>query len=136
MVDTLSDPFAKVITGLVVIPAIVVAVTVGAILLLKVLTSGRPEIEASEKFKYERYEAGNPPKGEPRRKVTMQYLGYLILFLAVEPAVILLAIALAAPEYLKLRLFTLYAFLILVYAPLLYYGVKEARRIESWLLEG
>ncbi len=136
MLELLNDPLVRVVAGLVVVPALVAAVTVAAILFLRLITSGRPDVEALEGFKYERYEAGNPPKGEPRRKVTMQYLGFLILFLAVEPAVILLAIALAAPRELLLRLAALYAFLIIVYAPLLYYGLKEARRIESWVLEG
>ncbi len=136
MLELLNDPLVRVVTGLVVVPALVAAATVAAILFLRLITSGRPDVEALERFKYERYEAGNPPKGEPRRKVTMQYLGFLILFLAVEPAVILLAIALAAPRELLPRLAALYAFLIIVYAPLLYYGLKEARRIESWVLEG
>lgn len=136
MLELLNDPLVRVVTGLIVVPALVVALTIGAILFLRMITTGRPDVEALEKFKYERYEAGNPPKGEPRKKVTMQYLGFLILFLAVEPAVILLAIALAAPRELLPRLAALYAFLIIVYAPLLYYGLREARRIEAWVVEG
>ncbi len=136
MLELLNDPLVRVVAGLIVVPALVAGATVAAILLLRVITSGRPDIEAIERFKYERYEAGNPPKGEPRKKVTMQYLGFLILFLAVEPAVILLAIALAAPREFLLRLAALYAFLIIVYTPLLYYGLREARRIEAWMLEG
>ena len=136
MLELLNDPLVRVVAGLIVVPALVAGATVAAIILLRVITSGRPDIEAIERFKYERYEAGNPPKGEPRKKVTMQYLGFLILFLAVEPAVILLAIALAAPREFLPRLAALYAFLIIVYTPLLYYGLREARRIEAWMIEG
>jgi len=136
VLELLADPLIRVVVGLIVVPAIVAAATIAAILFLRLITSGRPDVESLERFKYERYEAGNPPKGDPRKKITMQYLGFLILFLGVEPAVILLAIAIAAPRELLPRVAALYAFLIIVYAPLLYYGLREARRIEAWILEG
>jgi NADH-quinone oxidoreductase subunit A len=132
----LSDPTLTLLASLVLIPTLVFALTMGLVLALRVLLSPARSLEGRERLKYERYEAGNLPRpGEARGKVSMQYLGYLIMFLAVEPAVILLAVALAAPEGLTAPLAALYLFLIAVYAPLLYYGVKASSRVEEWFLE-
>lgn len=133
--EALYDPLVRTIASLGLIPLVVLAATLGLVALIYVLTSDRPDIASREAFKRLRYEAGNPMKGEARGKVSMQYLGYLIVFLAVEPAVILLALALAAPKALYGRLLALYLFLILVYAPLLYYGLRMAGRTEEWVLD-
>ena len=135
VVDLLYDPLIKTIASIGLVPLLVIGATLGLIILLYYITSDRPDIGASEKFKRLRYEAGNPMKGEARSKVTMQYLGYLIIFLAVEPAIILVALTLASPKILYSRLIALYAFLILVYTPLLYYGLRLASRVEEWILD-
>lgn len=120
--------------GFVILPILLTLLLLAVIKFLIVLTRAPPDIEAREKYKLMRFEAGNPMKGEARRKVSMQYLGYLIMFLAVEPAVILLALSLAAPREALSGVLSLYAVFIAVYAPLLYYAVREARRVESWTL--
>ena len=134
--ELLGDPLVKALTGLAILPVILLAVLVGVVVFLMAITRARPDIEAQEPLKYQRYEAGNPPKGEARGKVSMQYLGYLIVFLAVEPAVILLAILLAAPQALAGKLLAVLGVFIAVYAPLLAYSIAESKRVESWMLEG
>ena len=119
---------------LIILPIILVLLLAGVIYFLRIVTMQPRDIEEKEKYKYMRFEAGNPMKGEARRKVSMQYLGYLIIFLAVEPAIILLALVLAAPRELIKNLIYLYGVFIAVYAPLLVYAVRESRRVESWTL--
>ena len=132
----LGDPLVKALTGFALLPAILLIVLVAVVMFLMNITRARPDIEAKEPLKYQRYEAGNPPKGEARGKVSMQYLGYLIIFLSVEPAVILLAILLAAPQALAGKLLTVLGVFIAVYTPLLAYSIAESKRVESWMLEG
>ncbi len=129
-----GEPLIKATLTLIVLPILLTLLLAATIYFLRILTMQSREIEKEEKYKYERFEAGNPPKGEARRKVSMQYLGYLIIFLAVEPAVILLAITLAAPRSLLQSLLYLYVVFIAVYTPLLVYAIKESRRVESWTL--
>ncbi|MCE4602479.1 MAG: NADH-quinone oxidoreductase subunit A [Desulfurococcales archaeon] len=129
-----GDPLVKSALTLVVLPLILTLALAGVIYFLRILTLQSRDVEEAEKYKYERFEAGNPPKGEARRKVSMQYLGYLIIFLAVEPAVILVALTLAAPRTMLSNLLYLYAVFIAVYTPLLVYALREARRVEAWTL--
>lgn len=137
MLEYLSDTLVKASTSLVILPVILILILAAVVVLLDRLTRARPDIVAQEKYRYERFEAGNPPpKSEARGRVSMQYLGYLIIFLAVEPAVVIFAILLAVPGSLLGSLLWLYGVLIAVYAPLLAYAVREARRVESWMLEG
>ncbi|MCE4603604.1 MAG: NADH-quinone oxidoreductase subunit A [Aeropyrum sp.] len=136
LVEALYDPAVMLLVGLVVIPLVVVGLTIGAVVFLKAITQGRRDVEEAEARKYLRYDAGNPPRmGDFRRKISMQYLGYLIMFLAVEPVVILMIVMLVVPQELLVRALALYLLILLVYAPLLYYGIKESRRIEAWALE-
>lgn len=137
MLEYLSDTLIKAATSLVILPVILVVLLAVVVLFIDRITRARPDIVAQEKYRYERYEAGNPPpKSEARGKVSMQYLGYLIVFLAVEPAIVIFAILLAAPEIVLGKLLWLYAALVAVYAPLLVYALRESRRVESWMLEG
>ena len=136
VLELLRDPMVTLITALAVIPFLVFALTVAMVLMLRVLLSPSRAVDESERLKYERYEAGNLPRPrEAKGKVSMQYLGYLILFLAVEPAVILLAVALVGAKEFTAQLAALYLFLIAVYTPLIYYGVKVSGRVEEWFVD-
>jgi len=129
-----ADPMVKAALALIILPIILTLLLAGVIYFLRIITLQPREIEESERFKYLRFEAGNPMKGDARRKVSMQYLGYLIIFLAVEPAIILLALALSTPRSLIKNLLYLYGIFIAVYTPLLIYAVRESRRVEAWTL--
>ena len=136
MLDALlQDAVVKASTAFIVLPIILLVVLLATVYGLHVLLRPSREVSSAESRKEARFEAGNPEKGEAKARVSMQYLGYLIIFLAVEPALILLALALAAPKELIGRLGLLYAAIVLVYTPFIVYAVKEASRIEKWILE-
>ncbi|MCE4599914.1 MAG: NADH-quinone oxidoreductase subunit A [Desulfurococcales archaeon] len=130
-----SDPFVRSTLSLVIIPLLLVLMLLMAIMFLRIVTATSRDVASLEKYKELRYEAGNPMKGEAKSKVSMQYFGFLVIFLAVEPAIILLAIALTVPQALTGKLLYLYGVFIAVYTPLLLYAVKEARRIEAWMID-
>ncbi len=137
MLEYLTDTLVKASTGLVILPIILIALLAAVVLLIDLITRARPDILQREKYRLERFEAGNPPpKSEARGKVSMQYLGYLIIFLAIEPAVVIFSILLAAPKGILGNLLWLYIVLLAVYVPLLAYAIRESRRVESWMLEG
>jgi len=133
--NILASDAVKAVVALALLPAVLVAVLTLTVVFLRAITRARPDVEAQEEMKYLRYEAGNPvKKGEARGKVSMQYLGYLIVFLAVEPALIIMALLVGAAG--STALLKVFAVMAAVYAPLLAYALAEARRIESWMLEG
>ena len=137
VLEYLSNELVKSATSLVILPIILILLLGAVVIFIELITRARPDIISQEKYKYERYEAGNPPpRSEARGKVSMQYLGYLIIFLAVEPAVILTSLLLAASKNMLGNLLWLYGVLLAVYFPLLAYALREARRVESWMLEG
>lgn len=135
VLEVLYNEIVKTITSILVVPVVVLALTLGLIWLLKILTQGRPDVESLERFKYLRYESGNPMKGEARKVLSMQYFGYLVLFLALEPALILVALTLLVSPGNVRNLVVIYLILILVFTPLLVYGIRESRRVESWTLD-
>lgn len=84
--------------------------------------------------KVSRYEAGNIPLGRARGRLSMQYFGYLLIFVTFEPIVVMLLTLVAA----KLPL---HVTLLLLLAPALYLVglqavIDRVRRIELWTLEG
>jgi len=136
MMELLGDAIAKASTALVILPVILIIVMGGVVILLIKITSARPDIVEKEKWKYERFDAANPSKyPEARQRVSMQYLGYLIMFLAVEPAAIILAFLATTPRSMLGRFIEIYAIFVAVYTPLLFYAIREARRVESWILD-
>ncbi len=136
VLELLRDPTLTLVASLFLVPLLVFVFTVGLVFALRVLLSPPRALDEKESLKYERYEAGNlPHRVDARSKVSMQYLGYLILFMAVEPAVILLAVALVGVERFAVELAALYLFLIAVYTPLIYYGVKLSGKVEEWFVE-
>jgi NADH-quinone oxidoreductase subunit A len=136
MLEVLDNMLVKSATSLIVIPVILIVLLVAVVLFLEEITRARKSIEANEPWKYWRYDAANPSKDpDVRQQVSMQYLGYLVIFLAVEPAVILLAILASAPANLLGGLLKIYGLFLAVYAPLLAYAINEARKVEAWMLE-
>jgi len=137
VLEYLSDQLVKAATSLVILPIILILVLAAVVVLIELITRASLGIAREEKYKYERYEAGNPPpRSEARGKISMQYLGYLIIFLAVEPAVILLSLLLTASNKYLGDLLWIYGLLLAVYLPLMAYAIREAKRVESWMLEG
>ncbi len=94
------------------------------LLAAKILVAG-PE----EPYKRKRYEAGNPPSGEAKKRLPYQYYGYILLYLAVEPIFVLLYFLPYLNSYI---MFWVNLILLAVYGPALLYAVRLAERIELW----
>lgn len=131
-----SEPVVEAATALIVLPIILLALLALVVVLIRLILLPRRDVLTVERRRYDLYDAGNPPvKLEARRKLSMQYLGYLILFLAVEPAAVLLALLTPAPASVYDRVLIAFGILVAVYAPLLAYALREARKAEAWVLE-
>lgn len=83
--------------------------------------------------KVSRYEAGNIPLGRARGRLSIQYFGYLLIFVTFEPIVVMLLTLVAV----KLPL---HVTLLLLLAPALYLVglqavIDKVRRVELWTLE-
>ena len=97
---------------------IVVSVLIDVVLLL--LVKVLPRYNLTE-IKTMRWEAGNPPMKFPKFTLPMQYVGYMYLFMAVEPIVVLLLLFAAHPGMSYLLFLALTLVLLL---PALYVGYK------------
>ncbi len=129
MLELLGDALVKSVTSLIVLPIILIVIMIAVVLLLERLTRAAEQINAKEPWKYWRYDAANPAKDKDVRKsLSMQYLGYLIIFLAVEPAIIILAIVTLTGKELLSRALDLFGVFAVVYLPLIAYAVHESRR--------
>ncbi len=111
---------------------VIVAIVIGLcifidaviVILAKVLTPSRE----SSVVKTERFESGNLPYLSPKYTLPMQYTGYLLLFLGIEPIVVLLFI------FSSLRVaIPLIAVSFVMLIPAIYIGYKMA--CESAYLE-
>jgi NADH:ubiquinone oxidoreductase subunit 3 (subunit A) len=103
-----------------IIIVVVICVLVDGVLLLLVHTL--PKYNRTE-IKMMRWEAGNPPMKYPKYTLHMQYFGYMFLFMAAEPIVVILFLFSAYPglNFSILLLLTLVLFL-----PAIYIGYKIA----------
>ncbi len=136
VLEVLNNPVVKSATSLIVLPIILTIILIVVVLFLERLTRASPAIIEKERWKYWRYDAANPSKDKDvRKKVSMQYLGYLIIFLAVEPAIILIALLTAAPQAMLGTLLKLYAVFLVFYFPLLAYAISEARKVRAWMMD-
>ncbi|MEB3755606.1 MAG: NADH-quinone oxidoreductase subunit A [Desulfurococcales archaeon] len=131
LASLLSDPVVAAITGLIVLPVVLILVLWLVVVFIKKIVREHPIVEETEPFKYQRYEASNPPSGEAKTRVSMQYLGYLIAFLALEPIVVLSFIVFNTSKLNYALQF--YGIFLAVYIPFLAYAVYESRKIWEWM---
>ena len=88
-------------------------------------------------IKLMRYEAGNPPLGQFRYVLPMQYFGYLFMFVALEPLIVLLLVLSVASSTITsmTSLLILVALCLVVMIPLLYtayrYSIEIAYMFEK-----
>ncbi|HDS44556.1 MAG TPA: NADH-quinone oxidoreductase subunit A [Methanomicrobia archaeon] len=110
---------------LIIVVLIVVAVFIDAVLLL--LVKVLPRYNLTE-IKTMRWEAGNPPLEFPKYTLPMQYFGYMFLFMAAEPIVVLLLLFSAHPS-LSFTLLLLLSLVLLL--PAVYVGYGLTREMEA-----
>ncbi|QOJ79323.1 NADH-quinone oxidoreductase subunit A [Infirmifilum lucidum] len=95
------------------------------VIILALLLERGPE----GRFKRARYEAGNIPSGEAKTRLPFQYYGYVILYLGVEPLIVLLYLLPFSHSYNSL--ITL-ASLLAVLLPVIAWGVAMSEKINEW----
>jgi NADH:ubiquinone oxidoreductase subunit 3 (subunit A) len=101
---------------------VLIAVCVLVDLILLLLVKVLPRYNLTE-IKTMRWEAGNPPMKFPKYTLHMQYFGYLFLFMAAEPIIVVLLLFSAHPS-VSFTLLLLLSLLLLL--PALYVGYKIA----------
>jgi NADH:ubiquinone oxidoreductase subunit 3 (subunit A) len=99
---------------------VLIAVCVLVDLILLLLVKVLPRYNLTE-IKTMRWEAGNPPMKFPKYTLHMQYFGYLFLFMAAEPIIVVLLLFSAHPSVSFTMLLLLSLLLLL---PALYVGYK------------
>jgi NADH:ubiquinone oxidoreductase subunit 3 (subunit A) len=104
---------------LIVVIVLICVVTDG---LLLVLVKLLPRYDLTE-IKTMRWEAGNPPMKNPKYALPMQYFGYMFLFMAAEPIVVILFLLAACPGF-NFTVLLLLSLLLLL--PTIYVGYKIA----------
>ncbi|RLG37427.1 NADH-quinone oxidoreductase subunit A [Candidatus Alkanophaga liquidiphilum] len=97
-------------------------------LVMLILIKIFPKYYPSE-LKSGRFEAGNVPLRYPRWTLPMQYFGFMFLFMAVEPIIVLLLVlsSLSPEHFLPLLLISL-----LLLLPTIYVGYKMAVEGGRW----
>ncbi len=102
---------------------VAIATDVIILLLAKIFPKYRPT-----EVKLQRFEAGNPPIGTPKWVLPMQYIGFMILFMAAEPIIVLLLLLSAKPS-IDVYAATVIAFILLL--PAIYVAYNSALEIAG-----
>jgi NADH-quinone oxidoreductase subunit A len=108
-----------IIDNIIVIGAVIVISLVmdGAIL---ILTKILPKYNITE-IKESRFEAGNLPIRNPKHRIPMQYFGYMYMFMAIEPVLVLLLLFAAYPS---LDFYMLLGISAILFIPAVFFGYK------------
>ncbi len=78
--------------------------------------------------KLQRYEAGNPPIGEARYVFPVQYVGFLLMFLGMEPIIVILLI-LSSAAITALPITYVVLAILVITLPSIYVGYKYALKM-------
>ncbi len=81
--------------------------------------------------KRKRFESGNKEEGRGRGMFIMQYYSYALIFMASEPAFVILFVFLLLFNYVS---YTIFIFGILIYVPALIFSTTLAREIKKWMI--
>jgi len=103
-------------------------IIIGAVILLSLVMDGAilvlakilPRYKKSE-IKVLRYEAGNIPERNPKKRIPMQYFGYMYMFMALEPVIVLLLIM---AVFAGINFFMLLGVAAIAFIPAIYFGYK------------
>jgi NADH-quinone oxidoreductase subunit A len=108
---------------------LVVAILIGVCLLIDVIIVLLANLLPRKNptfFKIQRFEAGNPPVATPKYILPMQYVGYLFMFMACEPILVLFLVFSANPSQF-LMILLLLGFILLL--PSIYVSYRYAFEI-------
>ena len=102
---------------------------VGTVYLVMLIAPRRPT-----PYKLMRYEAGNPETGPAKAPLAMQYLGYLLMLVTLEPAAAIpIAVYMFTEENLTLTVLTAVIGGVVALAASTY-AYRYAKKIELWRL--
>mgnify|MGYP001773049982 CR=1 FL=1 len=88
------------------------------------------KVRVTSPVKVMRFEAGNVPVGSVKSTLPMQYVGFLLMFLAVEPIVaLLLALSISFTSPLNVGYILLFTAFIITYSPLIYVAYSDVKYI-------
>lgn len=107
----------------VILVAVALITDIAVLILAKILPRYRPT-----DVKISRFEAGNPPLGHQKWTLPMQYIGFMIMFMAFEPILVLLLLFSATPN-LDIFALTIIAFLLIL--PALYVAYNYSLEIAK-----
>jgi NADH-quinone oxidoreductase subunit A len=86
------------------------------------------KVRLTNPVKVMRFEAGNVPVGPVRSTLPMQYVGFLLMFLTVEPiAALLLALSIAFTSPFNMGYVLLFTTFIVTYSPLIYVAYNDVK---------
>lgn len=110
---------------LIVLIAIAIALITDVIIVLiaKILPKYKPT-----PAKLSRFEAGNPPIGLQKWKLPMQYIGFMILFMTLEPVIVLLLLFATLP---MLDVYALTLIILIMFLPAVYVGYNYSLEIAK-----
>lgn len=83
------------------------------------------KVEETSRVRFLRFEAGNIPVGPVKSTLPMQYIGYLLLFLSVEPIVALLLTLSISFTGFNLGYILLLIVFIATYTPTIYVAYRD-----------
>ncbi|MET1124886.1 MAG: NADH-quinone oxidoreductase subunit A [Archaeoglobaceae archaeon] len=107
----------------IIVIAVALLTDVAVLVLAKILPRYRPT-----PVKLSRFEAGNPPLGLQKWKLPMQYVGFMMLFMAAEPIVALLILLAAFPS---LDVYALTIAALIMFLPVAYVGYNYSLEIAK-----
>jgi NADH-quinone oxidoreductase subunit A len=107
----------------VIVVAVALITDIAILVLAKILPRYRPT-----DVKISRFEAGNPPVGLQKWTLPMQYIGFMIMFMAFEPVLVLLLLFSGTPT-LDVFVLTLLAFVLIL--PALYVAYNYSLEIAK-----
>ncbi|AGK61717.1 NADH dehydrogenase subunit A [Archaeoglobus sulfaticallidus PM70-1] len=102
---------------------IVISLLVDAAIL--VLAKILPKYNLTE-IKTSRYEAGNIPIREPKKRLPMQYFGYMYMFMALEPVLVIVLLLSIKPT---ISFFAILGISVILFIPAIYFGYNLANDI-------
>ncbi|MEZ0248148.1 MAG: NADH-quinone oxidoreductase subunit A [Thermoproteus sp.] len=89
--------------------------------------------QAPTEAKRRRYEAGNPPQGEAKSRLAMQYFGYVLMLVTLEPLIAVPIVYFAiSPSYAS-AIYLLVIVALIVIAAM--YAYAHSRDIRKWILD-
>ncbi|MCS7121108.1 MAG: NADH-quinone oxidoreductase subunit A [Archaeoglobaceae archaeon] len=106
---------------------IIIAVTLIIDLVIVVLAKILPKYKPTP-VKLSRFEAGNVPVGFQKWKLPMQYIGFMVLFMTLEPVAVLLLLFAALPT-IDVYAITLIA--LVMFLPVVYVGYDYSLEIAK-----